>query len=70
VDAPRDRYPASRAELIALMVRQREQRADVAQAQAQAQARLRPELTTRRAALDQFQTRVGRVLAALDPAAR
>ncbi len=66
MDAPLDLYRASREELIALVVRQREQIADLEQEQ----ARLRTELATQRAALEQLQARVGSLLAVLDPAER
>jgi hypothetical protein len=63
MDAPLDLYRASRDELIALIVAQRERLAD----QDLEIARLRAELATQQAALTQLHERVGVLLAALDP---
>jgi transposase len=63
MDAPLDLYGASREELIALIGHLREQNAD----QGQEIARLRAELSTQRAAMDQVHERIGILLAALDP---
>ena len=63
MDAPLDLYGASREELIALIVAQRERLAD----QEQEIARLRAELATQQAALTQLQERVGMLLTALHP---
>ncbi|MGH2616077.1 MAG: hypothetical protein ACRDJC_12615, partial [Thermomicrobiales bacterium] len=62
MDAPLDLYRASREELIALVVRQREQIADLERQAATLQA----ELVTQRAAVVQLQERVGRRLAVLE----
>jgi transposase len=72
MEAPLDLYRASREELIAVIVRQREQIA----ALEQEVARLRAELVTQRAEMTRLTERVGALLAALegpegdDPAAR
>jgi hypothetical protein len=63
MEAPLDLYRASRAELIALVLRQREQIADLEREQ----ARLHAELAAQQAALTQLQERVGVLLAVLDP---
>jgi len=63
MDAPLDLYRASREELIALSVAQREALA----AQAQEIGRLRTELAVQQAAMGQLQERMGVLLAALDP---
>ena len=60
-----DLYDASREELIALVLRQREQNAD----QEQEIARLRAELATQQAVISELSERVGVLLAALDPPA-
>ena len=65
MDAPRDLYGASRADLIAVIVRQREQMADLEQRV----ARQETDLATQRAAISQLSARVGVLLAARDPAA-
>jgi transposase len=62
MDAPLDLYRASRDELIALVVRLREQVAE----QGQEVARLRAELASQQAAMVQVQERVGVLLARLD----
>lgn len=64
MDAPLDLYGASRDELIALILAQREALA----AQAQEIARLRAEVATQQTALAALQERVGVLLATLDPA--
>jgi hypothetical protein len=58
-----DLYRASREELIALVLRQREQIVDLEQEQ----GRLRAELATQRAAINQLNERVGTLLAAQEP---
>ncbi len=63
MDAPLDLYRASRDELIALVLRQREQIADLEREQ----ARLRAELAAQQATLGALQERVGVLLAALEP---
>ena len=63
MDAPLDRYRASREELIVVIGRLREQVAD----QAHEIARLREELAAQRAATAQLQERVGVLLATLEP---
>jgi len=63
MDAPLDLYHASREELIALIVAQRERLAE----QDREIARLRAEFATQQAALRQLHERVGVLLAALDP---
>jgi hypothetical protein len=63
MDAPLDLYRASREELIAVIVRQREQIAVLEREQ----ARLRAEVTTQQAALTALYERVGALLAALEP---
>jgi transposase len=63
MDAPLDRYRASREELIRLIVRQRGQIA----ALEREQARLHRELATQRAAISQLTERVGTLLAMLAP---
>lgn len=63
MDAPLDLYRASREELIALVLRQREQIADLEREQ----ARVRADLATQQAALVQVQERMGTLLAALEP---
>lgn len=63
MDAPLDLYRLSREELIALVVRQREQIADLEREQ----ARLRADLAAQQAALTALQERVGALLARLDP---
>src|SRR5215218_11367404 len=62
MDAPLDLYRASREELIAVIVRQREQIAELEQEV----ARLRGELTTQRAEMMRLTERVGALLAALE----
>jgi transposase len=62
MDAPLDLYRASRDELIALVVRQREQIADLEQEV----ARLRAEVATQRAEMTRLTERVGVLLAALE----
>jgi hypothetical protein len=64
MNAPLDLYHASREELVAVVVRQREQIADLERDQ----ARLRAEMAAQQAALVQLQERVGRLLALLDRA--
>jgi transposase len=65
MDAPLDLYRASREELIALVLRQREQITDLEQEV----ARLRVEVATQQAELTRLTDRVGALLAALeDPA--
>ena len=63
MDAPLDLYRLSREELIALVLRQREQIADLDREQ----ARLRAEVAAQQAAQAQLQERVGVLLATLDP---
>jgi len=63
MDAPLDLSRLSREELIALVVRQREQIAGLEREQ----ARLRAELAAQQAALTALQERVGALLAMLDP---
>ena len=63
MDAPLDLYRLSRADLMALVLRQREQIADLERAQ----ARLRADVAAQQAALVQVQERVGILLAALEP---
>jgi transposase len=63
MDAPLDLYRASREELIALVLRQREQIADLEQEV----ARQRGELATQRAEMTRLMERVGTLLAALEP---
>ena len=63
MDAPLDLYRASREDLIALVLRQREQIADLERAQ----ARLRAELAAQQAAVAALQERIGALLAALEP---
>ena len=63
MDAPLDLYRASREELIALVLRQRERIAELEREQ----ARLGAELATQQAALTALQARVGALLAALEP---
>jgi transposase len=63
MDAPLDLYRASREELIALVLRQREQIADLEQEV----ARLRGELVSQRAEMIRLTERVGALLAALEP---
>ena len=63
MDAPLDLYHASREELIALVLRQREQIADLEQEG----ARLRAELATQRAEMLRLTERVGALLATLEP---
>ncbi|HEX5871347.1 MAG TPA: IS66 family transposase [Longimicrobium sp.] len=63
MDAPLDLYRASREELIALVLDQREQIADLEREH----ARLRAELAAQQAALTALQERVGALLAMLDP---
>jgi hypothetical protein len=60
--APLDVYRASREELVALVVRQREQIADLEREQRQ----LRAEVAAQQATVVQLHERVGRLLAALD----
>ena len=64
MDAPLDVYRASREELIAVIMRQREQIADLEQQLGRQDA----ELATLRIAVSQLHDRVGVLLAALDPA--
>lgn len=64
METPLDLYRARRDELIAVILRQREQIADLEREQAQLQAAL----AAQRTALEQLQTRVGTLLALLDPA--
>lgn len=64
MESPLDLYRASREELIRLIMRQREQIAELEREQ----ARLRGELAAQRTALEQVQARVGALLALLDPA--
>ncbi len=63
MDAPLDLYRASREDLLALVVAQREQIAELAREQ----AGLRADLATQRVAVAQLQARVGALLAAGDP---
>ena len=63
MDAPVDLYSASREDLIALLLAQRERLAD----QEQDLARLRAEVATQQAAMAALQERVGVLLAILDP---
>ena len=63
MDAPLDLYRASREELIALVLRQREQITDLEQRVARHEA----ELATLRATLSQLSERVGVLLAAVEP---
>ena len=63
MDAPLDLYRLSREDLIALVVRQREQIAELEREQ----GRLRADVATQQAALVQVQQRVGVLLAALEP---
>lgn len=63
MEAPLDLYRASREELIALVLRQREQIAELEREQ----ARLRAEVAAQQAALTELQARVGALLAALGP---
>jgi transposase len=63
MDAPLDLYRASRQELIALVLRQREQIGDLEQDV----ARLRAELATQRAEMIRLTARVGTLLATLEP---
>src|SRR5688572_9151554 len=63
MDAPLDLYRASREELIALVLHQREQIADLEREQ----ARLRAEVAAQHVALEHLQARVGTLLALLDP---
>ena len=63
MDAPLDLYRLSREELIALVLRQREQIADLEREQ----ARLRTELAAQQAAVVRVQERMGALLAALEP---
>ena len=63
MDAPLDLYRASREELIALVLRQRERIADLEREQ----TRVRGELATQQAAIVALQERVGALVAALDP---
>jgi transposase len=63
MDGPLDLYRASREELIALVLRQREQIADLEREQ----ARLRAEVAAQHVALEHLQARVGTLLALLDP---
>lgn len=63
MDAPLDLYRASREDLIALVVGQRERIAELEREQ----ARLHAALATQQAALTQLHERVGVLLAALDP---
>jgi transposase len=63
MDAPLDLYRLSREELLAVVLRQREQIADLEREQ----ARLRAELAAQQAALTALQARVGALLAALEP---
>src|SRR5688500_10710902 len=62
MDAPLDLYRASREELIALVLRQREQILDLEQEM----ARLRAEVATQRAEMTRLTDRVGALLAALE----
>jgi hypothetical protein len=62
MDAPLDLYRASREELIALVLRQREQMAHLEREQ----ARLRAEVAAHQAALAALQERMGALLAALE----
>jgi transposase len=62
MEAPLDLYHASREELIAVIVRQRAQIADLEQEV----ARLRAEVATQRAEMSRLTERVGALLAALD----
>lgn len=64
MDAPLDLYRASREELIAVILRQREQIADLAQRLGQQEA----ELASQRVTISQLSARVGVLLATLDPA--
>src|SRR4051794_37142658 len=63
MDAPLDLYRASREELIALVLRQREQIADLEQDM----ARLRAELATQRVEMIRLTERVGTLLATREP---
>ena len=63
MDAPLDLYRASRDDLIAVVVRQRTQIAELEQEV----ARLRAELAAQRAEMTRLTERVGTLLAALDP---
>jgi transposase len=63
MDASLDLYRASRDELLALVLRQREQITDLEREQ----ARVRAELATQQAALTALQARVGALLAAREP---
>ena len=63
MDTPLDLYRASREELMALLLGQRERLAD----QEHEIARLRGELATQQVVIAQLQDRVGGLLAALDP---
>lgn len=63
MDAPLDLYRASREELIALVLRQREQITDLEQRVARHEA----DLATLRATLSQLSERVGVLLAAVEP---
>jgi transposase len=65
MEPPLDLYRASRQDLIAVILRQREQIADLEQEV----ARLRAELATQRAEMTRLTERVGVLLAALDPSA-
>lgn len=64
MDAPLELYCASRKELIALVLRQREQIADLEQRLARQEA----ELATLRATISQLSERVGELLAGVEPA--
>src|SRR5262249_20517530 len=63
MEAPLDLYRASREDLIALVLRQREQIAELEREQ----ARVRAEVAAQHVALAHLQVRVGTLLALLDP---
>jgi transposase len=63
MDAPLDLYRLSREDLLALVLRQREQMTDLEREQ----ARLRTELAAQQATVTQLQERMGALLAVLEP---
>ncbi len=63
MESPLDLYRATREELIAVSVRQREQIAELEQEM----ARLRVEVATQQAEMTRLTERVGALLAALEP---